>query len=453
MAIALPRKFVEVMLLGPANDRRQLQDSPILGNVWLKFATHPDQPHELLITPHRAKPAGEVAFAIDEKIKRTGHEQAEIAPLHTVVAARLYFREVLSVVIPLTGWWHDKRVQADLKAFLNKTSGARRLKRVIKAILAVATKWRSDFEGPFTDELLPGFDRYLALAGLILWAGEQPGTPDPDMGKAGAGATLAQPQLTDAQLSELLKGVDEDAIGDLLRGLLKEIPAPGKGEKLVWQISLNRKAIPALHRSVPAVKADAARTLFSVECRDIAWAVIDAGIQGDHAAFKDPNDPKGKASRVKQSFDFSNIRKIVSLDNRKLVSPENGKLSAAGKNRLAELLHRDLANRPNEAEAIALLTRLAKDAAMKRSTDWELVRPFVEIKTRHAGPRRAITGLTWRASSARTRRPPRSCRRTREATTRTGCARTSSSTISASWRLTLGRRSSRSSPRCSTSAT
>jgi len=375
MAIALPRKFVEVMLLGPTNDRRQLQDSPILGDVWLRFAADPESPQELLITPHREKSAGEAAVAIDDKIVRQkGQPGAEIAPLHTVVAARLYFREVLGVVIPLTGWWHDKRVQTELRAFLNRASGAKRLRRVINAIVDVANNWKPDFEGPFTKELLPGFDRYLALAGLILWAGKQdpPAKPGTTTAPAPGGSSPTPPQpLKDEELTSVLREVDPDEIGDLLRELLKTIPAPGKGEKLVWQISLNRKAMPALHRSVPAVKADAARTLFSVDCSAIAWAVIDAGIEGSHAAFK---DAKGK-TRIRQSFDFSNIRKIVSLDNRKLRANDDLR-----KERLRELLHRDLVNRPDEATALDNLERLAKDAELKRPTHWDLVRPFVEIK-------------------------------------------------------------------------
>src|SRR5215510_2289633 len=81
-------------------------------------------------------------------------------------------------------------------------------------------------------------------------------------------------------------------------------------EPLVWQISLNRRASPALSKSVPAVKADAAKTLFSVDCTGIGWAVIDSGIHGSHPAFM-----KNGASRVKQSFDFKNFRRVVSLSN------------------------------------------------------------------------------------------------------------------------------------------
>ena len=91
MAITIPRKFVEFVLLGPTDDRRQLQDSPLLGDVSLAFATAPDKPAELLITPEREHSAGEVAMAIDEKITRKrGQETADISPLHGIVAARLY---------------------------------------------------------------------------------------------------------------------------------------------------------------------------------------------------------------------------------------------------------------------------------------------------------------------------------------------------------------------------
>ena len=39
MAIEIPSSLVDFILLGPSDDRRQLQDSPILGDVWVAFAT------------------------------------------------------------------------------------------------------------------------------------------------------------------------------------------------------------------------------------------------------------------------------------------------------------------------------------------------------------------------------------------------------------------------------
>ena len=50
MAIEIPRTLVEFILLGPEDDRRQLQDSPILGDVWVAFAEKPHERQDLLIT-------------------------------------------------------------------------------------------------------------------------------------------------------------------------------------------------------------------------------------------------------------------------------------------------------------------------------------------------------------------------------------------------------------------
>jgi hypothetical protein len=44
------RALVELVLLGPTNDRRQLQDSPVLGDVWIAYAMKPADAIDLLIT-------------------------------------------------------------------------------------------------------------------------------------------------------------------------------------------------------------------------------------------------------------------------------------------------------------------------------------------------------------------------------------------------------------------
>jgi serine protease AprX len=88
MPLSLHPAFVEFILLGPAHDRRQLQDSPILGDVWVEFAKAPVELRELLITPHREHAAGAVASAIDERIPRAaGEPAADIAPIHGIIAA------------------------------------------------------------------------------------------------------------------------------------------------------------------------------------------------------------------------------------------------------------------------------------------------------------------------------------------------------------------------------
>ena len=55
MAIEVPRELVLKHLVQSMDDRRHLQDSPILADVWLEFAKKPDEPRDLLITPHSEK--------------------------------------------------------------------------------------------------------------------------------------------------------------------------------------------------------------------------------------------------------------------------------------------------------------------------------------------------------------------------------------------------------------
>jgi serine protease AprX len=103
------RALVELVLLGPTNDRRQLQDSPVLGDVWIAYAVKPHDAIDLLITPHKSRPAGPVAVEIAGKIrklkiKRLKKEEAHVAYLQGLVAARLFFEELLRVVVPLTQW-------------------------------------------------------------------------------------------------------------------------------------------------------------------------------------------------------------------------------------------------------------------------------------------------------------------------------------------------------------
>jgi serine protease AprX len=396
MAVSIPRNLIDFVLLGPVHDRRQLQDSPVLGDVWLAFAAQPGAAVELLIAPHRSLSATDVAVALDERIDRKeGQGSPEIAALHGIVAAKLTFDEVLTCVVPMTGWWNSKRIRDQLKVYheadepaqeapaavepapgpvqgeaggaeaapaagaeapggrvAGEPGWARRLNRIGSAILDLARGPATSFEGPLDEDLLPALDRYLALAGLILWARKK------ELGNA-------EEALQQVKVAEIVAEVMT------LLEKLKSVSADGgDGEKLekVYQVSLNRAAIPALQRSVPAVKGDAARRLFGVECSDIGWAVLDSGIRGDHPAFRKLN---GKDSRVVKAFDFGSIRQIVSLDNHR---------PAVRAQRVAELLKQNLADPPTPEEADDLLARLADDTRNRRTIQWELVQRLVEIQ-------------------------------------------------------------------------
>jgi hypothetical protein len=347
------RTLVEFVLLGPTNDRRQLQDSPILGDVWLEFATRPAGLVDLLISPYNRRPAGPVATLLarrlhDLGVKREKGQEAHVAYLHGIIAARLFFRDLLRVVVPMTAWWRSRGAEQQFKAYTRE-----RLTALVNEIIKWARAEDGDVKARHAATLVKftSLDRYVALAGLILWAGTQ----DEDLLAEGNGVGglidhLEAPENVVAALRELFQQILADQAVE---------------EPQVWQVSLNRTAMPALERSVPAVKGDAARALFKIKCDEVAWAVIDSGIDGSHEAFKGAD---GK-SRVERSFDFTNIRKIVSLDNL------NTRTSGF-EERLAELTQ---GRALTEAAAAKILKELAQDADNDRPIDWEQVTPFIEI--------------------------------------------------------------------------
>ncbi len=373
MPVAIPRSFVEYILLGPTGDRRQLQDSPILGDVWIAFADKPDEAQELLITPHRSQTAASVAVELDKLIaedrRRQGKKRAargaDIAPLHGIIAARLYFDEVLRFVVPRTEWWKAPRIKTELQGYVRR-GGLGKLQKVFDTLKSMSEHWSAPNSAPRIQPFRSAFDRYTALTGLILWASEQ-------QTKTGAGAPASAEQALVEAIAKAASIMDDRLARFFSRN---EALLDTKKPALVHQVSLNRKAMLATSRSVPSIKADAARRLFDVRCKDIAWAVLDSGIQADHPAFAEEGNPK--KSRVKKSFDFSNFRKIVSLDNGRIFSDDNAK--AEQKAILDTLVHKDLMGRLTPKAATKILLDLAEDMRLNRPINWEQVEKFIEIK-------------------------------------------------------------------------
>lgn len=357
------RELVDLILLGPTGDRRQLQDSPVLGDVWLAFARDPKRRMDLLITPYHDHAAGPVAMALANALRQLAESQQmtkralatylkdiSVAYLQGLVAARLSFEELITIVGPRTFWWKDRDVQKSLL----KSAAEQRLLLCLERL----RKWARAKEGEEREKLAKEFanlsaqDRYIALAGIILWQ--------------------AETSLSDQKGLNQLADLPANTVAARLQQVLFAIKAakiPVKEQGTIWQISLNRTAMPALQRSIPAVKGDAARTLFKVNCENIRWAVLDSGIDGGHSAFRSPpaKGKKSAQSRIIEAYDFRNIREIVNLDNANIQDRPG---------RLKDLL----ANRKLDTKrAIKNLQQLAEDAGNDRPILWELVKDFIKI--------------------------------------------------------------------------
>ena len=352
------RELVDLILLGPTGDRRQLQDSPILGDVWIKYACNPRKQWDLLISPEKKFRAGPVAATIARAVRKLrskvdpeGKDSAKIACLQALIAAKLTFRELLEVVVPMTVWWKDRNIQEQLA----KSSPMDTLAQTISNLQACLNLQEDeDAEAPplrYFTQLKP-LDRYVALAGVILWASKHGSSAQ---GIAGDLHELKHPSEIVAELVTLSKAI-------------QSAPSKDREEASVWQISLNRRVMAALEKSIQAVKGDAARTLFKVKCDEIAWAVLDSGIAADHVAFRRSDD--GAEHRIVKAYDFSDIRTIVSLDN-----------LDASEDQLAErIASLGKLKGKRRKTAIDKLKSLAEDARNDRPIHWELVEEFITVE-------------------------------------------------------------------------
>lgn len=383
MAISLPRSLIDFILLGPAEDRRLIQDSPILGDVWIGFATKPDRAHEVLITPSHVSTAAEVAVTLDEVVikqgrKRSAADRARIAHLHGIVAARLYFEEVVALVVPQTLWMGAQAELGARREILDATPIlARKLVQTVEnwrdstaenqRARPVWNSGESRFGNGWRRQPTIA-ERYVMLAALILWAGK-------------AGKINAKPEAMPKAIAAAIVAATARGNGGIVRELEKvrrTMPPPGR-PALIFQVSLNRTATLAIDKSSAAIKADAARGLFGIEGTGIAWAIIDSGIQGDHEAFLGANGEP----RVKAAFDFRNFRNIVSLENRRIFG--NGD-KAEQKEVLDGLLQQGLiedfgtTERQRRKQAAAALLGLGEAMAKGQPIDWQLVERFIKIQ-------------------------------------------------------------------------
>ena len=409
---SIPAELVEHILLGPADDRRVLQDSPLLGDVWTAYASDPGNIQDVLITPHRIATAAGVASIIPEGLRlreidrniendpkpaARDREKAKIAYLQGLVGARLYFDEVLCVLVPLTQWWHQPQVADRIQEVDPK-----KLKRLLRRDAGTPVS-----PGP---ENFTSLERYIGLAGLIYWVGklqrpthfERPPTPP------GKRQLLPLPPLPTLKFKTAFD-LYQPYVDEIIAGILAAYPrvqslaatliaayqkAAGEDptteiEGYIFQVSLNRLAAAALDRSVPAVKADAAKSLFQVKCKNIVWAVLDCGIDGKHPAFMTekpkPNDAAGAEagkeagaeagqaaeekvyiSRVRKTFDFTKIREIVSNDEEDIEADDLEALATAAG------LKAD--------EASGLLKQISTDASNGRPIDWGVVEKLITLK-------------------------------------------------------------------------
>ena len=389
----LDRKLMEQLMFGAGTVRRFTQDSPVLPDVWLQYMNETAgkkradryPPVKLLLTPYRESGAGEVRKVLHTRLladrhrkawRQFGHDPAALPRViynQTTVAATLYFEDLVRVVMPMTEWW--RRVVDVLSPAKLKTPGARN--NLAKALCDPEHRKKQEEE---TIVYPPDVLWLVRVVGAI--AVVQSGRKLRPVFAEKNGVAIAKPQdwkpIVDAvaRLIENIAPLDDTASS--ADGPL----AMEKSIALIYSVSLNREATPTISRSTLAIKADAARRLFNISCSELAWGIIDSGVDASHPAFRTRHDekenkgvldadafveqPPGKwknHSRVVATYDFTQIDRLLDP-----MSPDQPK-------RIAKLLE-EPATAKAVSDAIADLNQSLNDG---RTIDWKVIAPLLRI--------------------------------------------------------------------------
>ncbi len=438
----LKRGLTEKLIYGHEFAGRFTQDSPILPDVWIKCAEKPTERHDLLITPYleanaSRMSAGRLSRELRERLDREAatpvwrrlhagetRPAARVAYNQSTVAAWLTFDEVVRVLLPLSKWWTDRVMRYGLDRGLSVLSQpAAQEVQILTETLAYPQRIHERSVRSWLSLDVVWMVRVIGTIGLAMEAtGETTATEAASQASADAPETVWPKTLLDqparAGESEELRERRLDyyrrivkKVADLLEGL---VPT-GDERASIYSVSLNRKAGTTVWRSSVAVKADAAGRVFDLSCRDLAWAVIDSGIDARHPAFRkrypdqtqarellvplpqkiaeetgDPHDSQSdvwhkqwreknrdklrktdwsERTRIVATYDFTIIRYLLAADGE-----EGTGVSESVRERLEALENRLKKNRKS-----SLSSQLRTSLQNGREIDWSLLEELIRI--------------------------------------------------------------------------
>lgn len=382
------------LMYGRGPVKRFTQDSPVMPDVWLAYGERPGERIDLLLTPHIQSSAGELYLKVrkrldqDEKArKRAKRRKVQGSPSlaynQSTLGACLTFEELLRVVVPLSSWWQTYVDDSlpDLRRLLSEKQEL--LAEALVDPERRATQLREHLRQEGEPKLLPATERALPD---LLWMIRIVGA-------------LALAQSHDLRIVEVPEDADrrkfqpslEDRI-DLVKAvgsLMNEFVPLDEDRAFLYSVNRNRTASSSVTRSSLAVKADAARLLFNVSCSELAWAVIDSGIDARHPAFRQRQPPakqpgssqepqreqvyekpfEGKVNRTRvvATYDFTRIRVLLDPNN---LTP----------NRLPEDLKKRAEQDPEFARFIQKdLKHLKLHLLRGREINWDLLEPLLQV--------------------------------------------------------------------------
>lgn len=410
----IPPFLIEYFLLGRTRQgalENFVQDGGIVTDVWLGFANDPEGYQRVLVAPARATNTTSVGYALHHAITAYRNKfiketrvTTRVSPLENFVALRVYFDELVRILLPLTKWWEKKNLVA-----LSGKDGPYLQEKLSSTILHTLGQ---DREGEVKTRDLKGnvaADRRVleaaplaALIGVFVIARERPEEVD------ALRERKLDPYRKDEDREALIEWIENHADA-IANGWRQELQAGGKawpvvteaipddlrhrtrkekGEapELIERVFLDREAGVASEANC-TIKADAAKRVFDVSCRGITWAVIDSGIATKHPAFVDhytldrrtvPNDDLPR--RIKATLDFTLIQRVRNFD---LIASEEKKARAAVIEGVIDELETLPGRSDGDPEFRAMarkkLKAIADQLDERLPPDWNLIEPLIRI--------------------------------------------------------------------------
>lgn len=388
----IDRSVMEQLMFGVGRVRRFTQDSPVLPDVWLEYTKGPGErpdrltsptgdpgpfpPVKLLLTPFREAPTGRVRKELRERLTRERrtkewevfrHDPAippRLVYNQSTVAATLYFEDLVRAVLPMTAWWAQLDKQWAIRDLQTEEG---------KNLLAHAVQ---DPEHPPANGNRNKKARRHLPAGL-LWMVRVVGVLALVHRREPLPTAFHSPgDVANATLADWRRVVE--AVADLIRDVTL-----GNEDARIHSVSLNREATLAISRSMLAIKADAARRLFEISCKDLAWAVIDSGIDARHPAFRKRRTDPTRKDEVPEADAFcdetgaqaNNTRIVATYDFTQiddLLDPDTERQPWHVMERLAE-------DSETSTKLREQLEELRNALNNGRTLDWTLVAPCLRI--------------------------------------------------------------------------
>ena len=355
-------------MFGTGAVRRFTQDAPVLPDVWIEYAKSPEErarlrrpaasepypPIRLLLTPFREVSPGQIAADLRQRLqverrsagwKQFGHRPDSVPRIvynQTTVAATLYFEDLVRIVLPMTAWWRGVTAKWDIEDLRKRAT------TVADAMVDPENSSQTDRLERLGQSLPPDVLWLIRVAGALAVVRKHGKLPSPfdDRQRIGSARTSDWKRLV-------------DAVYDAVRGV-----SPYEGGAPIYSISLNRDAAPTIARSTLAIKADAARLLFSIKCDKLRWAIVDTGVAADHQAFR----KQSGGSRVEAVYDFTGLDLLL--------DPHTKDVPRRIKKRLGTRQHGKMLRER--------LRTLNTSLTSGKSIDWQLLEPLLKVEATDA---------------------------------------------------------------------